>query len=92
MTGNPGGISDYDFKIRYIQPDYSLWTESELRRKDKMIFISSNVYDNEHLGEEYVETLMSISMKLLGVTYISLADGSIGNQRVTAYQFVVVGL
>lgn len=61
MTGNPGGISDYDFKIRYIKPDYSLWTESELRRKDKMIFISSNVYDNEHLGEEYVETLMSIS-------------------------------
>jgi len=38
------------------------------------------------------QTSNVFSMKLLGVTYISLADGSIGNQRVTAYQFVVVGL
>ena len=32
------------------------------------------------------------SMELIETTYISLADGSIGNQRVTAYKFVVVGL
>ena len=37
------------------------------------------------------QTASVFSMKLLGETYISLADGSIGSQRVTAYQFAVVG-
>lgn len=33
---------------------------------------------------------LKFSCKLLGTTYVSLADGSIGTQRVTAYQFEVV--
>jgi hypothetical protein len=33
-----------------------------------------------------------LSLKLIGTTYISLADGSIGTQRVTMYKFVVVVL
>jgi hypothetical protein len=38
------------------------------------------------------QTASVFSMKLLAVTYISIPDGSIGTQRVTAYQFEVVGL
>jgi hypothetical protein len=38
------------------------------------------------------QTASVFSMKLRGTTYISIADGSIGNQRVTALQFEVVGL
>lgn len=33
-----------------------------------------------------------LSLKLLGDSYISVADGSIGKQRVTAYQFEVVAI
>lgn len=33
-----------------------------------------------------------LSLKLLETTYISIADGSIGNQRVTAYRFEVVAV
>ena len=33
-----------------------------------------------------------LSLKLIGTTYISLGDGSIGTQRVTMYKFVVVVL
>ena len=32
---------------------------------------------------------LKISLKLVGTTYISIADGSIGNQRTLAYQFEV---
>ena len=32
---------------------------------------------------------LKLSLKLLGTTYISIADGSIGSQRQTAYQFEV---
>lgn len=48
------------------------------------------------LGEVWVATqpatgsALLFSMKLLGTTYISIADGSIGIQRATAYQFEVV--
>lgn len=38
------------------------------------------------------QTASVFSMKLIATTYISIADGSIGTQRVTAYQFQVVGL
>ena len=38
------------------------------------------------------QTASVFSLKLLATTYISIADGSIGNQRVTAYQFEVVGI
>ena len=38
------------------------------------------------------QTSSVFSMKLIETTYISIADGSIGNQRVTAYKFEVVGL
>lgn len=33
---------------------------------------------------------LKLSLKLLGTTYVSLADGSIGTQRATAYEFEVV--
>lgn len=33
---------------------------------------------------------LKLSLKLLETTYISIADGSIGNQRTTAYKFEVV--
>ena len=33
---------------------------------------------------------LKFSLRLLNTTYISIADGSIGNQRVTAYEFEVV--
>jgi hypothetical protein len=33
-----------------------------------------------------------LSLKLLSTDYISIADGSIGNQRVTAYRFEVVAI
>lgn len=36
--------------------------------------------------------ISGLSLKLLGTTYISLATGAIGTQRVTAYQFEVVAL
>lgn len=32
---------------------------------------------------------LKLSLKLLGTTYVSIADGSIGTQRATAYQFEV---
>ena len=38
------------------------------------------------------QTASVFSVKLLETTYISIADGSIGDQRVTAYKFEVVGL
>ena len=38
------------------------------------------------------QTASVFSMKLISTTYISIADGSIGTQRVTAYKFEVVGL
>lgn len=38
------------------------------------------------------QTASVFSMKYLGDTYLSIADGSIGSQRVTAYKFQVVGL
>jgi hypothetical protein len=33
---------------------------------------------------------LKLSLSLLGTTYLSIADGAIGTQRVTAYQFEVV--
>lgn len=38
------------------------------------------------------QTSSVFSMKLLETTYISIADGGINSQRVTAYRFAVVGL
>lgn len=37
------------------------------------------------------QTASVFSVKLLATTYISIADGSIGTQRVTAYQMEIVG-
>lgn len=52
QTGNPGGISDSDFKYRYIKPDYSKWNEGELKNKDKYAFIQSFLSDNEYLSKD----------------------------------------
>lgn len=38
------------------------------------------------------QTASVFSMQLMETTYISIGDGSIANQRVTAYKFQVVGL
>jgi PBSX family phage terminase large subunit len=61
MTGNPGGRSDMYFKTRFINPDYKRWDANELKFKERYIFIPANVYDNPYIGEEYVETLESLS-------------------------------
>lgn len=37
------------------------------------------------------QTASALSFKLLGTTYVSIADGTVGTQRVTAYRFECVG-
>ena len=64
MTGNPGGLADFYFKTRFVDPDYSQWSETELKYKDNYIFIPSNVYDNPMIGDEYVEWLEQLEPKL----------------------------
>jgi phage terminase large subunit len=53
LTGNPGGKSDYYFKTRFVEPDYSKWEENELRYKDVYVFVSAKVEDNPHVGSDY---------------------------------------
>jgi hypothetical protein len=53
---------------------------------------SKSTTDGE--GEVWVATqpatgALKLSLSLLGTTYVSLSEGSIGTQRVTAYQFEV---
>lgn len=57
MTGNPGGYADNYFKTRYIMPDYRVWSDHELRQKDKYVFVASNLDDNPSIGEEYRDML-----------------------------------
>ncbi len=60
MTGNPGGVSDVYFKTRFVQPDYSFWTEKELERKEDFVFVQSTAYDNPFLLQNdprYIENL-----------------------------------
>lgn len=57
MTGNPGGSADRYFKSRYVNPDYEKWSAAELLHKDKYVFISAKVEDNEYVGQEYIDNL-----------------------------------
>lgn len=57
ITANPGGICDHEIKYRWIYPDYTRWTAGELKLKDEYIFIKSNVYDNKHLKQSYIDNL-----------------------------------
>ena len=58
MTGNPGGISDHELKIRYVNPKYEMWSKRELKLKDKMVYIKSTIDDNPHVGKEYEEEVL----------------------------------
>ena len=57
--------------------------------------ISSNTYLNAANGVYTLtpgasQTASALSLQLIDTTYVSLADGSISTQRVTAYKFVVL--
>jgi phage terminase large subunit len=69
MTGNPGGMSDYYFKTRFIRPDYRVWSEGELSLKNKFVFRASSVEDNKYVGEEYVDNLKSMPPHLYEAWY-----------------------
>ena len=72
MTGNPGGISDYYFKTRFIKPDISLWSEQEIEHlANKRVFISAKVYDNAYLGDEYIQALSSITDEALREAWLN---------------------
>ena len=64
ITANPGGVCDNEIKYRWITPDYSRWTEEELKMKDEYVFIKANVYDNKHLDASYLAKLKSLSEML----------------------------
>lgn len=62
MTGNPGGVSDLYFKTRFIRPDYSRWTDAELKDKDEYAFVQAKVHDNQRLLQNdpgYLDMLRS---------------------------------
>lgn len=60
------------------------------------IFYLSSVSSTPTEGEVWIATQpatssgLKLSLKLIDTTYISIADGSIGTQRTTAYRFEVV--
>lgn len=60
MTGNPGGISDYYFKTRFVNPDYMKWDENEKVLADLHVFVPAKVYDNPHIQQEYITSLQSL--------------------------------
>jgi hypothetical protein len=62
MTGNPGGLADHYFITHFVEPDYSVWTASELKHKEKYIFIEANLVDNPVLMKDqtYRDNLESI--------------------------------
>ena len=60
ITANPGGICDNEIKYRWVKPDYSRWTEDELKNKDEYVFIQAKVYDNRHVSESYIDTLKAM--------------------------------
>lgn len=59
LTGNPGGISQTEFKYHFIQPDYSRWEEGELNLKDEYVFVQASYSDNAYLSERYMQNLLS---------------------------------
>jgi len=60
MTGNPGGGNDKWFQVRFVNPDFSYWTEFELKHKDKYVFVPATVYDNLHVTPQYIEELETL--------------------------------
>jgi PBSX family phage terminase large subunit len=59
MTGNPLGICDQYIMDYYIDPNYSKWSEKELKRKDDFKYVHFTVYDNPYATEEYIDQLDS---------------------------------
>lgn len=71
---------------------------------DIIVMTVGGAFDAPSAGNAYLEatdgamkltwsntqTASTFSLKLLGTTYISIADGSIGTQRATAYKFECV--
>lgn len=93
MTGNPGGISDYWFKTRFINPDISVWTQSEIDHlTDKRKFISAKVTDNAYIGDEYIQLLSSISDENLREAWLNgnwdVWDGQFFTQWNEAYHVI----
>lgn len=60
MTGNPGGGNDKWFQVRFVNPDYKYWNEGELKHKEKYVFVPATVYDNRHVGTDYMEMLETL--------------------------------
>ena len=83
MTGNPGGISDAYFKSRFVRPDYSKWTEEQLKHKDRYIFIEAKLKDNPSLDndDQYRSMLESITDENLRAAWLD------GNWDVLEGQF-----
>lgn len=61
MTGNPLGKADSYFISHFVQPDYSMWTDEELKNKDKYVFIPAKLSDNPYANPEYRERLEMLS-------------------------------
>ncbi len=76
ITGCPGYKSQQELIDRWIKPDYSKWDEKELDQKDEYVFVNANIYDNEHLGEEYRERMEELPPTLkkmwLGQDYLEV--------------------
>lgn len=60
MTGNPGGISDLYFKTRFVFKDITKWDANERLLEDKHVYIPASVYDNPHIGQDYIENLEAL--------------------------------
>lgn len=59
LTGNPGGVSQVEFKYHFVKVDTSRWTEGEVKMKDEFVFVASGPEDNSHLSEDYLADLES---------------------------------
>lgn len=64
MTGNPGGVSDFYFKTRFVNPDYNHWEKGELNQKDRYVFIKALVYDNPYIEQDYIDMLDTLPEEL----------------------------
>jgi phage terminase large subunit len=81
MTGNPLGMSDNWFISHFVNIDYTTWEESELRMKDKFVFVQATVEDNPILTNNdpnYVEWLLSLPDYLRDAWYYGKWGTSVG--------------
>jgi phage terminase large subunit len=64
MTANPGGISDYYLKTRFVFKEIEKWEENERLRVDNYVYVRSSVYDNPYIAKEYIDYLESLDPHL----------------------------